>query len=158
MKPDIVWLILVGIVSLARAGDPKPTAADFLALYATVPDDAFHQNFATGFEYEKVFSGEEKAKIVRGLYSGKPILTIEHIEKVVIETREIQTAPISGLRFVLNDSGIHQVRDYLRQPGAREMVVVIDGDAYATVSLDLAQKMSKERVLWVVRFLGRIRG
>ena len=134
MKSFILWLTLAGVLPLASAGDPKPDPADFFALYATVPDDAFHQNFANGFHFEEAFPATDKAKIVSGLYSGKPILTIEHIEKGEIEEREIQTAPISGIRFVLNDSGVFQLGRYLRQPGAREMVVFINGDAYATVS------------------------
>ena len=145
-----ILLLLLYIAASARAADTNPTPADYLALYAIVPDDAFNRKFGTGFSYEKVFSNPDAPKTVNGIYMGKPILTIEHIAKVDIETREIQTAPIPGLRFVLSDLGARTLQDYLRQPGASEMVAFIDGHAYSTVSLDLARHMVERRVFFVV--------
>lgn len=149
MRTIIVCLLLC-ITTFARAADSKPTPADFLALYSILPDDAFNRKFGTTFSYEKAFSDRDTPETVTGIYSGKPVLTMEHIAKVSIATREIQSAPISGLRFLLSDSGTRQLRDYLRQPGAKDMVVFIDGHAYATVSLDLARQMAEHGVLFIV--------
>jgi hypothetical protein len=51
---------------------------------------------------------------------------------------------------VLSDLGTRQLRDYLRQPGAKDMVVFIDGHAYATVSLDLAHQMAEQGVMFII--------
>ncbi|MCP5555902.1 MAG: hypothetical protein AB7Q64_20990 [Verrucomicrobiales bacterium] len=143
----IILFLLVGIAAFASAANSRPTPADFLTFYSIVPDDAFNREFGTGFSYETGFSDPAT---VKGFYRGKPVLTMEHISKVSIETREIQTAPISGLRFVLNDSGARLLQDYLRQPKPMDMVAFIDGHAYATVSLDLARQMAEQRVLFIV--------
>jgi hypothetical protein len=151
MKSIILLFFLLKSISIVEAADPKPTAADFFALYPTIPDDVFHRQFAPqAFEYEDTFSDVKKPRIIKGFYSGKPVVTLDQVAKIETETREISAAPISGLRIVLNDSGIRQLRDYLRQANAKEMVVFVDGYAYATVSLDLARQMSEHRILWVV--------
>lgn len=139
--------VLVGMVSSMAGADPKPTAADCFALYPIVADDALNRTFAKNFHYESAF---DKSEIVSGLYRPEPVLTFDHIEKVAMSCREIQAAPIDGVHFTLNDAGVRKLSEYLRQPNAREMVVFIDGYAYATVSLDLALKMADQRVLWVI--------
>lgn len=149
MKPIIVLLILFTRLFIANAAEPRPTAESFFALYSTIPDDPFHQQFATRrFEYENALT--DKPKIVKGFFGATPVITLAHIAKVELEGREIQTAPITGLRFVLNDSGVRVLRDYLRKPNPKEMVVFIDGHAYATVTLELAREMSARRVLWII--------
>ncbi len=142
--------MLVGMISFLAAADPEPTAAYSFALYPIVSDDALNRTFAQGFEYENAFSKSSGIESVRGLYRPEPVLTFDHIAKVEISCREIQTAPIDGVHFTLNDSGVRKLREYLRQPNAKEMVVFIDGYAYATVSLDLALKVADKRVLWVI--------
>lgn len=144
----IVLSLLLCIAAMAKGAESKPGPADFFALYSIVPDDAFNRQFGSSFSYEKAFSDRDAPETVNGIYRGQPVLTIEHIAKVTIETREIQTAPISGLRFVLSDSGARQLRDYLRQPEPKDMVAFIDGHAYATVSLDLIREMAEQRVLF----------
>lgn len=144
---SILSFVLVGMISAAAAADPKPTAADFFALYPIVSDDALNRTFAQNFHYESAF---DESKIESGLYRPESVLTFDHIAKVAISCREIQAAPIDGVQFTLNDAGALKLREYLRQPNAKEMVVFIDGYAYATVSLDLALKMADKRVLWVI--------
>jgi len=146
-QPIRLLLVLVGMISSIAAADPKPTAADFFALYPIVSDDALNRTFAQKFHYESAF---DESKIESGLYRPESVLTFDHIAKVAISSREIQAAPIDGVHFTLNDAGALKLREYLRQPNAKEMVVFIDGYAYATVSLDLALKMADKRVLWVI--------
>lgn len=54
------------------------------------------------------------------------------------------------IEFTISDSGARKLGEYLRQPNAREMVVFIDGHAYASITLDLAREMVQRRVLWVI--------
>ena len=150
MKTFTLVLILSWITAFAGATDPKPTPADFLALYSVVPDDPFNRQFGNRFEFAVSFPNLDKPKTVEGIYRGDPILTIEHVAKVEIETREIHAAPISGLRFVLNDSGIRKLQAYLGQPGAKDMVAYIDAHAYALLPLALLREMSEQRVLFIV--------
>ena len=149
MKPIILLLILLTGVFVADAADPRPAVEKLFALYPTIPDDPFHRQFATRrFEYENALT--DKPRIVKGFFNEKPVLTFAHIARVDLEGREIQTAPITGLRFVLNDSGVRLLRDYLRQPNPKEMVVFIDGYAYATVSIEVAREITERRVLWII--------
>jgi hypothetical protein len=144
-------LILTGITPVFAADDAKPTASDYLSLCSIVPDDSFNRQFGTPFEYENVFAGEGAAKVVRGLYRrDRQVLTMEHVADVKMETREIDAAPIEGIRFLLNESGTREMRAYLSKGGAQDLVVIIDGHPYATVSLDVARDVARNGVLFIV--------
>lgn len=149
MRTLLIFLLFC-IVVISKAADAKPTPADFLSLYTIVPDDAFNRQFGKNFEYELAIPNDGGAKTVKGIYKGKPVLTLEHIEKVGIETREIMAAPFSGLRFVLNEAGVRVLREYLRQPDPKDMVVFIDGHVYATLTLDIIRDMAEHRVMFII--------
>lgn len=145
----LVAFMVAGVISL-MAATPKPAATDFFALYPIVPDDALNRTFAKGFGYQTDFLVNTGVKVVNGLYRPDAVLTFDHIAKVGITAREIGAAPIDGIKLVISDAGAKKLGEYLGQPNAKEMVVFIDGYAYATVTLDLAREMVEKRVLWVI--------
>jgi len=128
------------------AAEPRKAPAHYFAFYPVVPADS-PARVLDRFEYEIPFSG---GKIAQGAYSPEPILTLEHLQKVDTEIREIGTVPICVLRFSLNKSGIRQLQHFLRQPAASELVAFIDGRAYSTIPIKFVRDIPEQRRFFLV--------
>lgn len=137
----LAWLT-IPIASIA-ADTAKATAPPF-ALYPVVPTD-------TPDSRPFLYTHPTHSKPVTGSFRGPAILTLGDVSAVGRETREIATAPFTGITIALTAAGRQKLREHLKTAKPSEVAVALDGEVYATLdSRDLRYLIEERGSLLVI--------
>ena len=137
MNRILLLLIFLCIAFIVRAADANPR--ELFGLYPAAPTD---KDGARAFSVQGALDGEDYP----GFYREPAVLTLSHIAKVSTGYPEAGTIPFPALFLSFTNEGFKRLRDHLKLAEPSDLVVVIDGRAYATLPPRVIRDILDRRV------------